>query len=78
MGELFTPMHILVIPFLAIFFLPIIVAGRRRAKNYYWIALLNIVGGGSGVGWVAALYWAFHDKTAGAAVVESLAGAKAL
>lgn len=46
--------------FLAIFFLPSIVAFRRRHPNRWAILVLNGVFGGTGLGWLGTLVWAFH------------------
>jgi len=63
MGELYTSLHaFLLLPFLLLFFIPTFIAGRRRAEHYWWIALSNLVVGGTGVGWVVVLIWALHSQ----------------
>ncbi|MFH1032812.1 MAG: superinfection immunity protein [Chloroflexota bacterium] len=52
---------LLVLPTLAVYFAPTIVAITRRAKNISGIVLLNIFGGWTFVGWVISLVWAIID-----------------
>jgi hypothetical protein len=56
--ELFVLCLILFIPFCVIYFLPAIVAGRRRHPNGAAIFLLNLFLGWTILGWVMALVWA--------------------
>ncbi len=41
-----------------IYFLPTFIAFDRNHENKGWIILLNIVIGGTGLGWIAVLLWA--------------------
>jgi len=43
-----------------IYLIPSIVAFRRRYPNRWLILVLNIVFGGTGIGWLGGLVWAFH------------------
>jgi hypothetical protein len=47
-----------------IHFLPIIVAGSRHVRNFWWIVLINVLFGWTGIGWIVALVWAFSDQPA--------------
>ncbi|MGC9197446.1 MAG: superinfection immunity protein [Acidobacteriaceae bacterium] len=42
-------------------FLPTFVAGSRRANNFWWIFLVNLLFGWTLIGWVVALVWALRD-----------------
>jgi hypothetical protein len=59
------PMHlifmVLLLPFLALHFLPSIIACIRRARNLGWILVINIFLGWTIIGWVVALLWALRD-----------------
>jgi MFS family permease len=44
----------------ALYFLPSILADRKGRRNVLLLALLNALFGWTGVGWLAALYWALH------------------
>jgi MFS family permease len=44
----------------ALYFLPSIVADRTGRRNVLMLALLNALFGWTGVGWLAAMYWALH------------------
>ncbi|WP_210261646.1 superinfection immunity protein [Ochrobactrum soli] len=46
--------------FLAVIFIPTIVAFRRQHPNRWLIFVVNLAFGGTVVGWVAALVWALH------------------
>jgi hypothetical protein len=66
MGDLFQPTHLILllflgIPFLAIHFLPAIIAGVRRARNFWWILAVNFFLGWTVLGWIVALIWAIRD-----------------
>ena len=54
----------LVVGLLAIglYFLPTIVAMRREKVNMLPIALLNLLAGWTGVGWIGALIWAISTQ----------------
>ena len=52
---------ILFLPFMAIHFLPTIVAASRSVRNLGWIFVINLFLGWTVVGWVVALIWAFRD-----------------
>jgi hypothetical protein len=43
-----------------VYFAPSIVADRRGRRNVLLLALMNALLGWTIVGWLAALYWAFH------------------
>lgn len=42
-------------------FLPVIIAGSRHVRNFWWIVLLNVLFGWTLIGWVVALVWALRD-----------------
>lgn len=42
------------------YFIPSIVAFGRRQPHRWFIFLLNLSLGGSGIGWIAALIWSFY------------------
>lgn len=42
-------------------FLPIIIAGSRHVRNFWWIVLINVLAGWTLIGWVVALVWALRD-----------------
>lgn len=46
--------------FLAVIFIPTIVAFRRQHPNRWLIFVVNLAFGGTVVGWIAALVWAMH------------------
>jgi hypothetical protein len=48
-----------VIAALVVYFLPAIVADRRKRHDLLIIALFNALLGWTVMGWIAALYWAF-------------------
>jgi hypothetical protein len=52
---------VLVIVLLAAYFIPTIVAFRRGHPSRWPIFLLNLVFGGTVLGWVGALIWATHS-----------------
>ena len=61
----FTGFAILV-PFVliaAIYFLPLIIAVRRRARSKVGIGLVNFLFGWTVLGWIASLIWAYTDRT---------------
>jgi len=49
---------------LPIYLTPSIIAFRRRKANRIPIAILNVVAGWTGWGWVGTLLWACFDKAA--------------
>ena len=51
-----------VLPFLALHFLPTIVAAIRRAQNVGWIFVVNLFLGWTIIGWIVALIWAATDE----------------
>jgi hypothetical protein len=53
---------ILLLPSLAVYFVPTIIAVVRRVRHSLGIVLLNIFGGWTFVGWVIALVWSILDK----------------
>jgi hypothetical protein len=59
---------------LAVYFLPAIVADRRKRHDLLTLALFNACVGWTVVGWLLALYWALQPnppKNLGGEVVES-------
>lgn len=58
------PLHPLVALalFVAVYFLPCIIAGARNMRHAGAITVLNFVAGWTFVGWVVALTWACLDK----------------
>lgn len=50
--------------FVAIYFLPAILADRTKRRSVLLLALFNLLLGWTVVGWLAALYWAFHPDSA--------------
>ncbi|WP_322012069.1 superinfection immunity protein [Paraburkholderia sp. J12] len=46
----------------ALYFLPAIIADRRRRHDLLIIAMVNAVLGWTVVGWLLALYWAFQPN----------------
>ncbi len=59
-GEFFLILFIL--PALALYFLPTIIALARRARNALAIVLVNIFAGWTFIGWVIALVWSLVDQ----------------
>lgn len=53
-----TEMLIILIPFLAIYFLPTFIALGRKKSNQTAIILLNLFLGWTFVGWIVSLVWA--------------------
>lgn len=47
----------------ALYFVPTIVAISRKAEKKAGIICLNVFAGWTGIGWIAALVWAFSSKT---------------
>ncbi len=43
---------------LVVVFLPIVIAFQRHARSRWWIVLLSLVLGHTGILWIAALVWA--------------------
>ena len=57
---------IALIPFIAIYFLPTIVAFTRHHQNRLAICLINIFLGYTFVGWLVAMIWSFtHVENSG-------------
>lgn len=58
-------MHLLllpfVLPFLALHFLPSIIAGVRHARNFGWILVINLLLSWTVIGWIVALIWSMCD-----------------
>jgi hypothetical protein len=72
MGELFTPSHLILLPVLLLaYFLPTFIAGMRSAEHYGWIAVLNLLVGGTGIGWIILLLWACYDPKRSTALASS-------
>jgi hypothetical protein len=53
-----TELFVVGIPFLAIYFLPALIAVSRKKTNRTAIILLNLFLGWTFIGWIAALVWA--------------------
>ena len=53
---------LLILPSLAVYFVPTIVAIVRHVRNVLGIVLLNIFGGWTFVGWIIALVWSIRDE----------------
>jgi hypothetical protein len=53
---------ILILPSLAVYFVPTIIAAVRRCRNTLGIILLNIFAGWTFLGWVGALVWSIVDQ----------------
>ena len=53
---------ILLLPVLAFYFLPSIIALVRHRTNTLWIFLLNFLLGWSIIGWIGALVWSIIDR----------------
>jgi hypothetical protein len=67
MGDFLQPWHLIILlvvgtPLLAINFLPTIIAGVRKVRNFGWILTINLLLGWTVIGWVVALIWAFRDE----------------
>jgi hypothetical protein len=54
-----TELLVVAIPFLALYFLPSLIALSRKKTNRTAIILLNFFLGWTFIGWIAALVWAF-------------------
>ncbi len=48
---------------LAVYFLPLIIAIRRRAMSRIGVGIVNFLFGWTVLGWVASLIWAYTDRT---------------
>jgi Superinfection immunity protein len=59
---------IFVLPFLALHFLPTLIAGARHARNFVWILVVNVLLSWTVIGWVVALIWSLCDTPRYAAV----------
>jgi hypothetical protein len=58
------PIVLIVLIGVAVFvihFLPVIIAGNRKVKNFWWIFLINFFFGWTLIGWAVALVWALQD-----------------
>lgn len=53
---------IFVLPFLALHFLPTIIAAMRHAHNLGWIFVVNLLLSWTVVGWIVALIWSICDS----------------
>ena len=49
--------------FIAIYFMPFIIAVNRKHKNRVSIFLVNLLFGWSFIGWAVALIWSFTSNT---------------
>jgi RsiW-degrading membrane proteinase PrsW (M82 family) len=58
----------LIIGSLAFYFLPFIIAERRKHKNKLAILITNLLLGWTVLGWIAALIWSTTDNTTPAAL----------
>jgi hypothetical protein len=45
-----------------VYFVPFAVAMRNDHERWRWILALNALLGWTGIGWLAALYWARHPR----------------
>jgi hypothetical protein len=54
---------ILFILFIPLCFLPTIIAYKRKSIHKGYIFILNLLTGGTGIGWVASFIWACIDDT---------------
>ena len=48
---------------LLIYFIPTFIAFKREHAHKIAILVLNLIAGGTGIGWVAAFIWAFVDNS---------------
>jgi hypothetical protein len=62
MGPLEIIILVLILPSLAVYFVPTIIALARHARNSLAIVLINIFAGWTFLGWVAALVWSIVDQ----------------
>ena len=53
---------LLILPSLAVYFVPTIIAILRRVRNIVGIIILNIFAGWTFVGWIIALVWSIRDE----------------
>ena len=53
---------VMILPSLAVYFVPTIIAIVRRVRNITGIVLLNIFAGWTFIGWVIALIWSIIDQ----------------
>ena len=53
---------VMILPSLAVYFVPTIIAIARRVRNITAIVLLNIFAGWTFIGWVIALVWSIIDQ----------------
>jgi RsiW-degrading membrane proteinase PrsW (M82 family) len=58
----------LIIASIAFYFLPFIIAERRKHKNKLAILITNLLLGWTVVGWIGALIWSTTDNTTPAAL----------
>ncbi len=65
MGELLSPGHIMVmvILFAVFYFVPTVVAWRRKVHKRTGITVLNLLLGWTVLGWIGALIWACSAET---------------
>jgi len=47
----------------SVYLLPTWIAGKRRLPNFWWIFLLNLVAGATGIGWLVCLFWVCLAKS---------------
>jgi hypothetical protein len=52
----------IILPSIAVYFVPTIIAAIRRVKNILGIVLLNVLAGWTFVGWIIALVWSIVDQ----------------
>ncbi len=60
---------------IAIYFIPTIIASGRSHPNAVAICVLNLVGGWTAIGWIAALVWSFTTPVRPAVSAASLPAA---
>jgi len=54
----------------ALYLIPTLLAYRRKTNSRGLIAALNVLGGWTGIGWLAALVWAITDHKYQAPVIQ--------
>ena len=45
-----------------VYFLPLIVAVKRKQRNFLTLALFNVLVGWTAIGWIVAMLWARHPE----------------
>lgn len=61
--HLYTPTHLfLMLPLIGLYLLPTLISIKRRHPQHFYIAIINIFFGSTGIGWVVALLWALKGQ----------------